>query len=380
MRILFTFAGGSGHLEPLVPIARAAEAAGHAVAFTGRPWMIPKVEELGFAGFAAGSDLGLAPRRLPLAAIDVERDMRAVGIGFGRRVARERAADLLPLCAAWHPDLLACEELDFGAMVVAERLEIPHASVLVCATGSFVRPGFVAGPLDEVRAEYGLPPDPALAMPSRHLVLCPFAPRYRDPAFPLPATAYSLHLPADARGAETPRWLDHLGRAPLVHFTLGTIYNMESGDLFQRVLAGLRDCAIEVVVTVGRDIDPVEFGSQPASIHVERFVPQALLLPHCDLVVCHGGSGSVTNALAHGLPMVLVPLGADQPLNAARCEELGVARVLDAAAATPHAVRDAVMRGMEDLRTRENARRLRDEMVALPGPEHAVTLLERIAV
>src|SRR5690348_10962471 len=109
MRILFTFAGGSGHLDPLVPIARAAEAAGHVVAFAGRPWMVPKAEALGFQAFAGGSDAGLAPKRSPLVAVDMQRELRDLGYGFGRRIARERAADMLPLCAAWRPDLLVCE-------------------------------------------------------------------------------------------------------------------------------------------------------------------------------------------------------------------------------------------------------------------------------
>jgi len=165
---------------------------------------------------------------------------------------------------------------------------------------------------------------------------------------------------------------------PAIHFTLGTIYNMESGDLFQRVIAGLRDLPIQLIMRVGRDIDPAAFGPQAAHVRIERFVPQALLLPRCDLVVSHGGSGSVTSALAHGVPMVLIPLGADQPLNAARCEALGVARVLDAATATSQAVRDAVSRVLEDPSYRENAERIRDEIAALPGPEYAVTLIQRL--
>jgi UDP:flavonoid glycosyltransferase YjiC (YdhE family) len=369
MRILFTFAGGSGHLEPLVPVAHAAEAAGHTVAFAGRPWMTPVVEALGFRAFAAGSDVGLKPERLPLAPIDLERDMGAVGSGFGRRIARERAADLLPLCGDWRPDLVVCEELDFGAMVVAERLGLRHATVLVIAAGSFVRPEIVAPPLDEVRAAHGLPPDPALAMPSRHLVLSPFAPSYRDPAFPLPAKAHSLRLlEPSARSSTT----------PTVYFTLGTIYNVESGDLFSRVLAGLRDLEMQVIVTVGRDIDPAELGPQPGNVRIERYVPQATLLPQCDLVVSHGGSGSVASALAHGLPMVLIPLGADQPLNAARCETLGVARVLDAGTATPSMARAAAARVLEDPTCRRNAERIADEIAALPGSEHAILLLERL--
>lgn len=381
MRILFTFAGGHGHLEPLVPLARAAAAAGHTVAFAGRPWMVPKVEALGFVAFAAGTDVGLTPQRLPLAAVDVERDMRAVGDGFGRRIARERAGEVFPLCAAWRPDILVCEELDFGAMVIAERLELPHVTVLVSAAGSFARPEYVAGPLTEVRAEHRLPPDCALAMPKRYLVLSPFPPGLRDPAFALPQTGHTVRLSArdSARSDASLPWPMRLDGAPTVYVTLGTIYNMESGDLFQRVVEGLRQLPIELVVTVGPDLDPAELGRQPANVHVERYVPQAVLLPHCDLVVSHGGSGSVLGALAHGLPMVLLPMGADQPLNAERCEALGVAPVLDAVATTPHMVREAVSRTLDDSSCRKAAGRMRDEIAALPGPEHAVELLEELA-
>jgi UDP:flavonoid glycosyltransferase YjiC (YdhE family) len=93
-------------------------------------------------------------------------------------------------------------------------------------------------------------------------------------------------------------------------------------------------------------------------------------------VVSHGGSGSVLGALAHGLPMLLLPLGADQPLNAARCAALGAARVLDALTATPAEIRGAVSALLEDPAPRAAAERLRDEIAALPGPEHAVARLE----
>ena len=56
VRVLFTFAGGAGHSEPLVPIARAAQAAGHEVAFAGRPWVVAKLQARGFAGFPDEED------------------------------------------------------------------------------------------------------------------------------------------------------------------------------------------------------------------------------------------------------------------------------------------------------------------------------------
>ena len=343
--------------------------------------MLPIVRALGFRAHPAGADAGLTPTRQPLQEVDAGREEEALRDGFARRIARERAQDILPLCGDWRPDLLVCDETDFGAIVVGERLGLPVATVLTSPVGSFVRRGLVAEPLTQLRAEHGLPPDPELAMLSRYLVLSPAPASFRDPAFPLPVTAHCVRLftPEPEPHEHAPDWIADILEAPTVYVTLGTVFNLESGDLFARILAGLRDLPANVVVTVGRDIDPAEFGPQPDRIHIERYIPQSLLLPHCSLVVSHAGSGSVIGALAHGLPMVLLPMGADQPHNAARCSELGLARVLDAVHATPGALREAVSIQLLDPACRRAAGRMRDELAALPGPAHAVALLERLA-
>jgi MGT family glycosyltransferase len=163
-----------------------------------------------------------------------------------------------------------------------------------------------------------------------------------------------------------------------VYFTLGTIFNLESGDLFTRVLTGLRELPIEVVVTVGRNVDTDEVGPQPVNVHIERFIPQSMVLPYCDLVVSHGGSGSVVGALAHGLPQVVLPMGADQPLNAARIEALGVGRTLDARRATSEMVRSTVESLFAHPGYASAAQRVQSEIDALPGPESTVARLERM--
>jgi MGT family glycosyltransferase len=145
------------------------------------------------------------------------------------------------------------------------------------------------------------------------------------------------------------------------------------------IFAGLRDEPLNIVATVGAAADPAAFGPQQPHIRVERFLPLAHVLPRCDLVVCHGGSGTVIAALAHGLPLVIVPMAADQPHNAARCEALGVGRTLLPADCTPEAVRDEVHAVLADPAYRRNAARVRDEAAAMPGPEYAVTLLEQLA-
>ena len=133
MRILFTFVGGNGHFEPLMPIARAAEQAGHVVAFSGRPGMMAAVQAAGFVAFPSGSPGGDSNQRFPLLEVNMQREEQALREFFAGRAARERAAAILALCADWQPDVVVCDEIDFGSMVAAERLGVPYASVLVIA-------------------------------------------------------------------------------------------------------------------------------------------------------------------------------------------------------------------------------------------------------
>lgn len=381
MRVIFTFSGGQGHLDPLVPIARAASAAGHTVAFAGRPWMVPKVEALGFECFPGGQDDGLEPVTRPLAPIDMEREARDLVIGFGRLVARSRAPDLLSTFERWRPDLVVWEETDPAAGIIAEHLSLPHATVPVLAFGMMAA-SFAEG-YNPVRREYGLELDPSGEMMSRYLVLSPFPDSLRDPRNPAPPTAHGIRIVDVDRpsGAVDPMpdWATAIEGAPSVYFTLGTVFNHESGDLFRRVLAGLRELPINLLVTVGREIDPATLGLQPANVRIERFVAQAEILPHADLVISHGGSGSVLGALAHGRPMVVLPIGADQPLNAERISALGVGRSLNAVRATPDDVRAAASSVLADATYREAAGRVAEEIAALASLEVAVGLLERLA-
>jgi UDP:flavonoid glycosyltransferase YjiC (YdhE family) len=378
MRALISFVGGEGHLQPLIPLALAASAAGHEVTVSGAAALAPVAAASGLAFVASGPDA--VSQRVPLQPVDMAREERGVREAFAGRVARSRATDLLALCVRWRPDVVVRDEMDFGAAVVAEHLSIPHASVLVIAAGGFVRPDVVAEALDRLRAEYRLPPDPGLAMLSRYLVLCPFPPSYRDPADPLPATAHPFgSSAAPVRPAAEPL-IERRGRRRTVYVTLGTIVNTESGDLFPRVLAGVRELPVEVVVTVGRGMDPGELGIQPPNVHVTRYLPRSEVLPRCAAAVTHAGSGSVIGALAHGVPLVCIPIGADQPLNARRCTALGVGRALDAMTATAEQVREAVSAVLIEPGYRHAAARLQAEIAALPAPAAAVGLLERLAL
>jgi MGT family glycosyltransferase len=101
----------------------------------------------------------------------------------------------------------------------------------------------------------------------------------------------------------------------------------------------LGDEPIRVLMTLGTEVDPVDLGPVPENVHVERWVPQAAVMPHAAAMVGHGGSGSTLMAMAAGLPLAVVPLFADQPINAARVAALGAGLSLDGVESLATAVR-----------------------------------------
>jgi UDP:flavonoid glycosyltransferase YjiC (YdhE family) len=384
LRVLFTVRSGLGHLHPLIPIARAAQAAGHEVIFAASLSVASVVERAGFRCQPAG--LVIDDQHVE----DLVPEMRG-SVGkeraafYWRHIFAEHAPAvmipaLLEFTSVWHPDLIVRDDTEFSGCIVAERLDVPHAAVQTVAFRPHLY-DLIREPLSQRRVEAGLPPDPDLAMPFRYLFLSPFPAGYLNPAVTLPSTTLRLRpVPFDRSGEEgLPEWCDRLPDRPTVYLTLGTVFNYRT-DIVRTFLEGLRDEPVNLIVTVGRNQDPGQFGRQPEHVHIERYIPQTLLFGRCNLVITHGGSGTVMAALTHGVPMVIVPIAADQPDNAERCAGLGVAQVIPLAALSPERAVGAVREVLSQAHYRQAAERLRAEIAELPGPEYGVELLERLAV
>ncbi len=388
MRILFSFHEGPGHYNPLVPLAKRAVAVGHTVAFSADPRRVGLPEAYGFTAFPTGIDPYGSPESVAIeerynaAPPSPEREDALIRDGFGLVYPRAKAADMVRLCREWRPDVIVWDEANLGAPIAADVLGLPNVSVLVLAAGSLLRPDLVSDGLNLVRADHGLAPDPDLDMLSRYLVLSPFPVGFRDPAFPLPPTARTIRplLPDPAPGESLPEWARQLPDRPVVYLSLGTAFDRTLAlAIFRRLIPALAELPITLIVTVGRKVDPDDLGDQPANVHIERYVSQALLLPSVDLFVSHAGSGSVMGALSHGVPLALIPRGADQPANAARCEALGVGRIIGTPDVSGAAARVAVEAMLADPTVRRNAELVRDEIATLPGADHGLRLIEQVA-
>jgi N-glycosyltransferase len=124
------------------------------------------------------------------------------------------------------------------------------------------------------------------------------------------------------------------------------------------------------VVALGRDTDPATWaGPRPGNVHLASFVQQPLLLQACDLFVTHAGFGGVLDALRAGVPMVALPLFAEQPANAQRLTELGLGLATNPYEADTATIAAACQKVLDDPSYRFTTHGFQRQILALPGPD-----------
>jgi UDP:flavonoid glycosyltransferase YjiC (YdhE family) len=385
MRLLFTTQPAYGHFHPLLSLATALRDTGHEVAFATSALFALIIRATGFRTFAVGlnwleSDKSTVPAELkPKPGSTLEEYFAQQ---FVTATAESLARDVLDVGGTWRPDVIVHERTEFGGSIAAAALGIPAVAVQV-GSPSLITPavlGAVESPYNTARFGLGLPPDVGLAELRSELVLSFAPPALHDPTIPLPRNFASFRPVALDRSSSAglPAWAAALGlERPVVYATLGTVFNQPNYELpfFPAVLEGLRDEPLDLVVTVGPDVDPASLGRQPPNVHVERYLSQSLLFPKCSVVASHGGYGTVLAAIEHGVPMIVVPFGADQPINARSVERLGLGHVIDEQHLTADRVRSAVRSLLDDPTWRGNVERLRDEAAALPPVSEAAEIV-----
>jgi MGT family glycosyltransferase len=191
----------------------------------------------------------------------------------------------------------------------------------------------------------------------RYLYLAFLPPAFVGPNLAIPPTVQFLRpISFNQSGDEgLPTWGAQLPERPTVHASLGTIFHWTPG-VFRTILDGLRDEPINLILAVGRDQDPAQYGPQPPNVFIERYIPHTILLPYCDVVITHGGFSSIMACCNQGLPMVLIPLaGGDQRGNAHRCAALGLGRIIAPDQRTPESIREAVLEVLSNRCYRERA-------------------------
>ena len=304
---------------------------------------------------------------------------------FVHQTAERMARDVMGLADRWRPDLIVRETTEYGGSLAAQVLGIPSAALQVASPSllSDTVVVAVAAALDVVRERLGLPPDPGRVAPADELVVCFAPPALHDPAIRLPPGLRSFHPGPPPHEDAVPDAVAGLGGdRPLVYATLGTAFNGPSTmqSFLSALEDGLADEHVDLLVTLGRDADPDALGARRPGVRVLSFVPQRAVVDRCSVVVCHGGYGTVLDAIDASVPLVVVPLGADQFVNAAAVARAGIGIAVEEPRPSPQSIRRAVV-SLLDPRSphRHRVAALRDGWRALPGPDEAAAAVLALA-
>lgn len=375
-----------GHINPTLPLVAELVRRGHSVTYHTFPAFR---EEIAAAGATVhlypGADQPLPDPPIPLTLI-------AGLTGMAVRLLPTVLGDLRGI----RPDLIVHDSTCPWGAVAARELGVPAASSFTTFAYSRHVPSPTRGSWELLVAAAARPRDLRSHLRSRLRLRRDFDARglpwfdmgnIRQP-LNLVYTAHDFQPAADrfdesyrfvgpsigARPADPSFSVDRL-HDPVLYASLGTVFNADP-RLLHTFATALAPLAGTVVISTGQT-DPDALGPLPANVIARQFVPQPEVLDRAALFVTHGGMNSVNEAIYAGVPMLVMPLGADQPLVARRVVELGAGLSISPQDVTQGSLRALARRLLRESRFREAASTLRDTLHAAGGYRRAADELER---
>ncbi len=378
VKIMFASLGAYGHLYPMMPLALACADAGHETVIATGPPFLERLPLPTVPGYPQHLELDWAIQEARRRHPDLHGQDFSMAM-FADVTAEFATPTMIEQCELFGPDLVIYEGMHAGAGVAASVLGIPAAAYAI-ALASFVYNDLHSATIGYQRSTWlqrnRTPPEGSGLLASALINPAPPTVRQADgtpvPTIPIRSVAFN------ESSAGVPTWLEGPRARPWVYLTLGTV-SFGAVEVLSRAIAEIAPLDVDVLVTVGPDGEPAALGEVPDNVHVERFVAQSAVLPLVDLIVHHGGTGTVLSALEVGLPQLLLPQGADQFFNAEILTTTGAGRALPNDAQQPGAIGEAVQALLGDSPERQIAARVRDEIAAMPAPADVVPALVALA-
>jgi len=409
LRVLLGAFGDPGHAFPMIALGRALAARGHRV--TLQTWQRWQHEVQ-----AEGLDFSPAPeyRVFP------SGDAGSPSLDFYAAVARA-ARDTLPLVQQVQPHVVVNDILTLAPALAAEldgrarATLIPHvhphgardfpiyslgARMPRTAAGrafwsrahKVVDKGLERGrvELNQTRAQLGLPPlDYVHGGISRQLALVATFPQLEYPRSAAPNAGMSPGQQDSGWAANThvvgPLMWEPVtadvqlppGSDPLVLIAPSTAQDSQH-TMLRAALRGLADAPVRVLATYNRRLPPRPL-PVPDNARIVDWVSYSRTMPHCDVVVCHAGHGTLVRALSCGCAVVACPAVGDMNENAARLDWAGAGVRVPRRFVTPRVLRLAVERALGEASIRARAQELAEWARGHGAGETAAQLVEELA-
>jgi hypothetical protein len=386
VRVLVVALPGHGHLHPIMPLAIALRDAGHAVTIaTGSDSdmdLLSIVTDVGLSGVGGLISIGegrayVARTEPSMLRLPPEGRAPMSALMFARFLAEHTFARLTEVLAQSPVDLVVYEEMALGGLLAARAAGVPAVSQTLGGRtwiGTFeeaMRPALLAA----WRAVAGSTAPPPRLDPYGDLLLdiCPPSLQPPDVVAATAVRPVTWNPPAPAIPPPVRR------DRPLVYFSLGTVPSPSARDVFPSVLDGLLRLEVDIIASLGPTGDPGLPGLADPRVRYGRFVDAAAVLRHADIVVSHGGSGTLLGGFSNGTPQLVIPVGApDQTRNGKAAAACGAGWFLRPAEATPATVAEAVTALLDDDSYRIAAAKIRAEIAAMPAPDKVVPIIQNL--
>lgn len=360
-RFLICSWDGGGNTPSAYNLGARLVEAGHQVRLLGWPAMAGRAQASGL-GFRAYASMEPWPVGLSL---DQGWDRMAALLGGS--ATRD---DILAEAAEFGPDVVVVDCMMLSAFEAAKQLGRPTAVLLHVLYAPYVLE-WGDGVLQTCLADLLAATDLVLAL----------TPPGLDRPCVLPAnTSYVGPVnrigPADRGSADFDRTILEEPGDPWVLVSLSTTLQGQTTAL-PTLLAALGALPVRALLTLA-DVLPVDAVAAPANVLVLPYVPHEDLLPHVGAVVSHGGLSTITTALSYGVPIICIPQGREQPINADRVAAVGVGLSLPTDASAD-AVAEAVLTVLRDPRYRTQAQGFARSVAGLGGGAVAARLVEALA-
>ncbi|MHA6796400.1 macrolide family glycosyltransferase [Pseudonocardia bannensis] len=375
--------GAHGHVNPNLPVIAELVARGHRVSYAVPESFAPVVASSGATPVVYDSVLPdeAAGERWP------DGGVEAMSIFLDE--AEQALPQLRAAFAGDRPDVVLHDIAAYAARVLAHQWSVPIVQLspaMVAWDGYADDMAEVLAPIRDDPAwpayqtrfaawlaEHGiaLSVDEFTGRPPRCIVLIPRA--LQPHADRVDAAVYTFVGPSlDAR--------PHQGDwpapdRPLLLISLGSAYT-DHPAFYRDCLTAFGGLDWQVVISIGRHVDPTELGELPPNVELHRWVPQLAVLGRASAFITHAGMGGCSEGLYQGVPMVAVPQAVDQFTNAAMLEELGVGVHVPMDQATPQALRTAVLDLVGSPVVAARAAALRAELRAAGGAARAADIIE----
>ena len=418
MKIGFISMPLTGHLNPMIALARKLQSRGHEIVFIG-------VLDAGSAICAAGLNFApwcqeefpagsCASALAPVAKLHGTEATRWTIQGAGRAFFQVASQHLSRILGETGVEALVLDTIHMYLEVVPMSLGIPYAHVWAIlnidfsgATPPSVVPGLyedtsagrarnldglktsdnaffgLVQPLAEEYAEQaGLKLDwtnPPETVSRQAAVIVSQTPREFDlPGIPWPPQFHYAGPFFDDAGREPiPFHWEKLDGRPLVYASLGTLVN-GMASIYQAILAavGLMP-EIQVVLAKGNNIELADLGVIPPNVIVVGKAPQLEILKRSVLCITHAGLNTALESLAMGVPMVAIPISYDQPGVATRIAYHGVGEFLEVDNVSMDGLYELIQKVLGTSAYRDKARYFSNVIAKRRGLDVAADAIER---